>query len=117
MQELESRRRELERKRKIFEARMIMLRAEFEGEEEVVQRSISESELLGEELLQDRGQMVRSRKADPSSYKKEGRAQVARTSIARGAGSEMQSILASILCLQPAIFIWNTSCARHGPKL
>ena len=78
LQELESRRRELERKRRIFEARMVMLRAEFEGEEEGVQQSISESELLGEELLQDRGLMGRSRKADSSSYKKEGRAQAAR---------------------------------------
>jgi circadian clock protein KaiC len=77
-QELESRRRELERKRRIFEARMVMLRAEFEAEEEIIQQTISESELLGEELLQDRGLMVRSRKADSSSYKKEGRAQGAR---------------------------------------
>jgi len=77
-QELEGRRRELERKRRIFEARMVMLRAEFEEEEEGIQQSISESELLGEELLQDRGKMVRSRKADPSSYKKEGSAPAAR---------------------------------------
>jgi circadian clock protein KaiC len=72
-QELESRRRELERKRRIFEARMVMLRAEFEVEEEAIQHSISESELLGEEVAQDRGQMVLSRKADSSSYKKDGR--------------------------------------------
>jgi len=77
-QELESRRRELERKRRIFEARMVMLRAEFEAEEERIQQNISESELLGEELLQDRTLMVRSRKADASSYQKEGRAQGAR---------------------------------------
>ena len=68
----------LERKRRIFEARMVTLRAEHEAEEERIQQSISESELLGEELLQDRGQMVRSRKADATSYKKEGRAKVAR---------------------------------------
>jgi circadian clock protein KaiC len=77
-QELESRRRELERKRRIFEARMDTLRAEHEAEEERIQQSISESELLGEELLQDRGLMVRSRKADTSSYKKEGSAPAAR---------------------------------------
>jgi circadian clock protein KaiC len=77
-QELEGRRREMERKRRIFEARMVMLRAEFEGEEEVLQQSISESELLGEELVQDRGLMVRSRQADTSAYKKEGRAKAAR---------------------------------------
>jgi circadian clock protein KaiC len=75
-QELETRRRELERKRRIFEARMVMLRAEFEAEEEIIQQTISESELLGQEVVQDRGQMVLSRQADSSSYKKEGRAKV-----------------------------------------
>ena len=70
-QELESRRRELERKRRIFEARMVMLRAEFEVEEEIIQQTISESVLLGKEVVQDRGQMVLSRKADSSSYKKD----------------------------------------------
>jgi circadian clock protein KaiC len=69
-QELESRRRELERKRRIFGARMVMLRAEFEVEEEVIQQTISESELLGKEVVQDRGQMVLSRQADSSSDKK-----------------------------------------------
>ncbi len=77
-QELESRRRELERKRRIFEARMVMLRAEFEVEEEVIQQTISESELLGEEVVQDRGQMVLSRQADSSSYKKDVRPKAAR---------------------------------------
>ena len=77
-QELESRRRELERKRRIFEAQMVTLRAEQEAEEEKIRQTISESELLGEELLQDRGVMVRSRKADASSYKKEGRVKAAR---------------------------------------
>jgi len=77
-QELESHRRELERKRRIFEARMVTLRAEQEAEEERINQSISESESLGEELLQARGQMVRSRKADSSSYKKERRAPAAR---------------------------------------
>ncbi|MBE3118873.1 MAG: circadian clock protein KaiC [Candidatus Atribacteria bacterium] len=74
----ETSQRELERKRRTFEARMVMLRAEFEEEEEIIQQSISESELLGEEVVQDRGQMGRSRKADTSSYKKEGRAKAAR---------------------------------------
>jgi circadian clock protein KaiC len=77
-QELETHRRELERKRRIFEARMVMLRAEFEAEEEIIQQTISESVLLGKERLQDRGQMVLSREADTSSYKKEGRAKAAR---------------------------------------
>jgi circadian clock protein KaiC len=77
-QQLEGRGRELERKRQIFEARMTMLRAEFEVEEEVIQQSISESKLLDEELLQDRGQMVRSREADTSAYKKGASAPAAR---------------------------------------
>ena len=78
-QQLEGRGRELERKREIFEARMTMLRAEFEVEEEVIQQSISESKLLDAELLQDRGQMVRSREADASAYKKNGHAAAPRT--------------------------------------
>jgi circadian clock protein KaiC len=73
-QQLEGRGRELDRKREIFEARMTMLRAEFEVEEEVIQQSISESKLLDEELASDRGQMVRSREADTSAYKKNGHA-------------------------------------------
>jgi circadian clock protein KaiC len=77
-QQLEGRGRELDRKREIFEARMTMLRAEFEVEEEVIQQSISESKLLDAELLQDRGQMVRSREADTSAYKKAGSAPAAR---------------------------------------
>ncbi len=77
-QERHGRQRELERKRRIFKARLAMLRAEFEAEQENIQQTISESESLGEELLQDRGQMVRSRKADSSAYRKEGRAKAAR---------------------------------------
>ena len=68
-QQLEGRGRELERKREIFEARMTMLRAEFQVEEELIQQTISESKLLDAELLQDRGQMHRSREADVSAYK------------------------------------------------
>ncbi len=73
-QELESRRRELKRNRQIFEARLALLRAEFEAGEERIQLSISESELLREKQLQDRTVMVRSRKADSPSDSKEGRA-------------------------------------------
>jgi circadian clock protein KaiC len=73
-QQLEGRGRELDRKREIFEARMTMLRAEFQVEEDVIQQSISESKLLDEELASDRGQMVRSREADTSAYKKNGHA-------------------------------------------
>ena len=66
-QEREGRKRELSRKAQIFEARMAMLRAEFEMDEETIQQSISESTLLDKELMQDRGQMVRSREADASA--------------------------------------------------
>ena len=50
-QELESRRRELEREHRTFEARMATLRAEHEAEEERIQQTISESESLGEEAV------------------------------------------------------------------
>jgi len=76
-QEQESRQRELARAHRIFEARMATLRAEHEAEEERIQQTISESESLGEEASQARGQMVRSRKADSSAYKKEGGAKAA----------------------------------------
>jgi circadian clock protein KaiC len=64
-QEAEGNRRELECNRRIFEARMAMLRAEFELEQERIQLRVSESELLDQELSQDRALMARSRKADP----------------------------------------------------
>jgi len=54
------------------------LRAEFEVEEEVIQQSIAESNLVAEELLQDRGQMIRSREADTSAYTKGGGVRTAR---------------------------------------
>jgi circadian clock protein KaiC len=76
-QELVSRQRELERARRTFEARMATLRAEHEAEEERIQQTISEAESLGKERMQARGQMVRSRKADSSTYKKEGGAKAA----------------------------------------
>jgi circadian clock protein KaiC len=77
-QELEGRRRELERERRTFEARMATLRTEHEAKEERIQRTISESESLGKEASQARGQMVQSRKADSSPYKEEGGAKAAR---------------------------------------
>jgi len=73
-QHLDGCKRELDRKREMFEARMTLLRAEFEVEEEVIQQSISQSKLLDAELSEGRGQMVRSREADASAYKKVGRA-------------------------------------------
>jgi circadian clock protein KaiC len=77
-QHVEGRGRELDRKREIFEARMTMLRAEFEMEAEVIQRNISESKLSDAEMRLDRGQMGRSREADVSAYKKSRRARAAR---------------------------------------
>jgi circadian clock protein KaiC len=71
-QRQEAKERELERTRQIFEARMVTLRGEFELEEQAIQESIAESRLLDQELLQDRGQMVRSREADTSAYKTPG---------------------------------------------
>jgi circadian clock protein KaiC len=76
-QELESHRREMERAQRTFEARMATLRAEHEAEEERIRQAISESESLGKEASKARGQMVRSRKADSSAYKKEGGAKTA----------------------------------------
>lgn len=49
-QQLEGRRRELDRKRQIFETRMTMLRAEFEVDEEIIQQSIAESTLLSSRI-------------------------------------------------------------------
>ena len=69
-QEQEAHERELERKRQIFEARLLMLRAEFELEQDVLIQNISASKLVDKEVLQDRGQMTRSRIADTSAYKK-----------------------------------------------
>jgi circadian clock protein KaiC len=69
-QQQESHERELERKRRIFDARLLMLRAEFELEQDALLENIAESKLLDKELLQDRGQMVRSRVADTSAYQK-----------------------------------------------
>jgi len=77
-QELEGRRRELEREGRTFEARMATLRTEHEAKEERIKRTISESESLGKEASKARGQMVRSRKADSSAYKKEGSAKSTR---------------------------------------
>jgi len=77
-QQLEGCLRELDRKREIFEARMTMLRAEFEVEEEEIQQSIAHSKLRDAELSEGRGQMVRSRAADASAYRKVGRAPMSR---------------------------------------
>jgi circadian clock protein KaiC len=76
--ELAGRRRDLARKRRMFDARMVMLKTEFEEEEESIQQGISASTKVREELLRERGQMGRSRKADTSAYQKEGRGKPSR---------------------------------------
>jgi circadian clock protein KaiC len=76
---LEGRGRELQRKRQIFEARMTMLRAEFEAQEETIQQSISESKLLDRELVLDRGQMRIAREPHGSAAARGGTAPRART--------------------------------------
>jgi circadian clock protein KaiC len=83
-QQLASRKRELERKRGIFEARMSMLRGEFEVEQEVLRRSITESNRIDEELLLDRGQMIRSRDADVTVSGKPARAPIRKRSNGHG---------------------------------
>jgi len=77
-QQLEGQGRDLNRKRQIFEARMTMLRAEFEADQEAIQQGISESKLLDAELLRDRKQMQQTRKQDASAYTKEATAPAAR---------------------------------------
>jgi len=77
-QELEGLQQELERKLRIFEARIAMLRTEFEEERGIVQHNISQSESLGQELLQDRRQMGQSRQAVPLPATNGGRARDAR---------------------------------------
>lgn len=63
-QQQEGRARELARKREIFDARMTMLRVEFEVEEELIQQHITQSTQLEAELLQDRSRMQRTRDGD-----------------------------------------------------
>jgi len=69
-QQLDSHGRELARRRSAFEARMNLLRSEFDVETEMLQRTIAASALLDHELRQDRGQMLLSREADALAYKK-----------------------------------------------
>jgi circadian clock protein KaiC len=87
-QDLDAHRRELERKRRNYEARMVMLQAEFEMEEEVIRQSIATAELLGEAELQTRGQMVLSRRADPAPDQKPSRANGVRTNGVRANGAQ-----------------------------
>jgi circadian clock protein KaiC len=72
--EAEGHRRELERKRRIFEAQMAALRAQFEMDQEKIQQNISDSESLDERRLQDRALMKRSREIAPVQKKERAQA-------------------------------------------
>jgi circadian clock protein KaiC len=69
-QQLEGRGRELQRKRQILDARRTVLQAEFEAEEETIQQSISESQLLDQELQMGRGQMRSTRGLEGSAARR-----------------------------------------------
>jgi len=77
-QQQEDRGRELARKRELFEARMTMLRVEFEEEEELIQQRIAQATLLEAELLQDRTRMQRTRDSAPRTPGRSTRARKAR---------------------------------------
>jgi circadian clock protein KaiC len=77
-QELEGFQSELERKRRIFDARIATHQAEFEEAAGIIQQSIAESELRGEELVQGRKEMSRSRQAGMTVDSKEERAPASR---------------------------------------
>ncbi|MBZ5532910.1 MAG: circadian clock protein KaiC [Acidobacteriia bacterium] len=77
-QELESRQRELERKQQIFDARMTMLRAEFETEQERLQQIIADTESSEKKVVLDRAVMGRSRQADSPPGEKNGHAKPGR---------------------------------------
>ncbi|MDY6988503.1 MAG: circadian clock protein KaiC [Thermodesulfobacteriota bacterium] len=63
-QEVSLKKRELERKRRAFEARVIALRAEFEGEEEELKKSMRGTAAREEILHDDRKKMGRARGKD-----------------------------------------------------
>jgi circadian clock protein KaiC len=63
-EELESKQRELDRKRDALEARIAALRKEFEAEEETAQRAIARQVAREEVVDQDRRRMGKSRQAD-----------------------------------------------------
>ncbi len=66
MQEAQRKQRELERKRKALEAQILALRAEFYAEEEELRHLMSNYQSTEKDLLQEREQMRRSRRADSS---------------------------------------------------
>ncbi|HEY3322472.1 MAG TPA: circadian clock protein KaiC [Planctomycetota bacterium] len=65
-QEVERKKRELERERALMETRIVALKTEFEAKADVLQRSIHEIESLEQRAAKDRQQMAESRKAAAS---------------------------------------------------
>jgi circadian clock protein KaiC len=63
-QELERKRSEMERSRKMFHAEMAMLQARFESEQENLQKAIDKEEALEAVLKRDRDDLGTMRKAD-----------------------------------------------------
>lgn len=66
-QEVERKRRELERKRRAVEAQIAALRASFEIEEEELMVTLDEDQMRATQILSDRREMARSRKAEAES--------------------------------------------------
>jgi circadian clock protein KaiC len=66
-QEIERRKRDLDRKKQALEARITALRLEFEAQEEDAERSIEQEEARELQLLDDRKRMARARKVDATS--------------------------------------------------
>lgn len=63
-QEIERQRREMERRRRALEARIEALRLEFEAEEEDLARRLNYAESREQQLVDDRSEMARVRKAN-----------------------------------------------------
>jgi circadian clock protein KaiC len=63
-EEIARKRRSLDVKRESFEARLAALRAEFEGEKQDIEKSLSEAERSERALAQDKKNLARLRKAD-----------------------------------------------------
>ena len=63
-EEIEQKQQELARKRRMLEARMALLQAEFESEEIQIRRLIEQEQARDARLVEDRQEMAKSRQAD-----------------------------------------------------
>lgn len=63
-QQVETRRREVDRKRQALESRIVAIRQDFEAEEEVLKRIISEGESPEEKIREDRPRIAFTRQAE-----------------------------------------------------